>query len=170
MTEIHLRFVLHYWNSDGGSSSITGSSFHSSIFALASMPRYKVKICTMCYSVTSLRCFFFSPSLIAWVLMGLPETNTAIDFYIGTLHFVNWRLFLIICSIPAFLSSVSFLFLPESPAFLYLVRWSIAIAMISCFSMSLNWVNYYRISGSFRVVKFSRCNISCNHRVGRLYM
>ena len=77
--------------------------------------------------------------------MGLPETNTAIDFYIGTLHFVNWRLFLIICSIPAFLSSVSILFLPESPAFLYLVR---------CFWMSLNCLNYYRISGNFRVIVF----------------
>ena len=50
--------------------------------------------------------------------MGIPGPDQSIDFYIGSLHFVNWRLFLIICTLPALLSAVSLTIMPESPAYL----------------------------------------------------
>lgn len=58
-------------------------------------------------------------AFIAWALLGTEGPHSEISFYIGSLHFVHWRLFLIICTFPAFVSSISLLFLPESPAYLY---------------------------------------------------
>lgn len=55
---------------------------------------------------------------LAWGLMGIPGPDQSVDFYIGSLHFVNWRLFLIICTLPALLSAVSLTIMPESPAYL----------------------------------------------------
>ena len=50
--------------------------------------------------------------------MGIQGSDQAVSFYIGSLHFVNWRLFLVICTLPALFSAVSLLFMPESPAYL----------------------------------------------------
>ncbi len=63
-------------------------------------------------------------ALLAWVMLGIPQTESAISFYIGSLHIVNWRVFLMICTVPSFVSAASFLILPESPGFLYHVRYS----------------------------------------------
>jgi len=92
----------------------TGACLYMSTFACSPIPRHYYSAYAVCTCSSS-------PALLALVMMGLPEYNAAIDFYIGTLHFVNWRLFLIICTIPAFLCSVFFAILPETPAFLYLV-------------------------------------------------
>ncbi len=61
-------------------------------------------------------------AFIAWALLGTEGPHSEISFYIGSLHFVHWRLFLMICTLPAFVSSVSLLFLPESPAYLFQVN------------------------------------------------
>ena len=50
--------------------------------------------------------------------MGIQGPDQSISFYIGSLHFVNWRLFLIICTLPALLSALSLTIMPESPAYL----------------------------------------------------
>lgn len=57
-------------------------------------------------------------ALLAWGLMGIQGPDQSVNFYIGSLHFVNWRLFLIICTLPALLSAVSLSIMPESPAYL----------------------------------------------------
>ena len=59
-----------------------------------------------------------SIALFAWGLMGTEEHGQGVSFYIGDLHFVNWRLFLIICTIPALLSAIALVFMPETPAYL----------------------------------------------------
>ncbi len=58
-------------------------------------------------------------ALLAWIMLGLPETESAISVYLGSLHIVNWRVFLMICTVPSFVSSFSFMFLPETPGFLH---------------------------------------------------
>lgn len=60
----------------------------------------------------------FILALLAWILLGIKGPDQSVSFYIGSLHFVNWRLFLIICTIPALISAVSLLFMPETPAYL----------------------------------------------------
>ena len=50
--------------------------------------------------------------------MGIEGAEQSISFYIGDLHFVNWRLFLIICTLPALISAISLLLMPETPAYL----------------------------------------------------
>ena len=55
-------------------------------------------------------------AVLAWGILGLMHP---IDSYIGSLHFVNWRLFLVLCTIPAFLFVSVSLFLPNSPAYLF---------------------------------------------------
>ena len=61
-------------------------------------------------------------ALLAWLLLGSHEAQGSVSFYIGSLHFVTWRLFIILCTIPSFLSAASLVFLPESPGFLFHVR------------------------------------------------
>ncbi len=63
----------------------------------------------------------YPAALLAWGLLGLPSSKHVISFYISSFHLANWRLFLIICTLPAFFSSFAFLFMPETPAFLYQV-------------------------------------------------
>lgn len=61
---------------------------------------------------------YICAAFLAWGLMGIQGPDQSVSFYIGSLHFVNWRLFLIICTFPALLSAVSLSIMPESPAYL----------------------------------------------------
>lgn len=52
---------------------------------------------------------------LAW--MVIPSTST--HFFLGSLDFKSWRLFVVLCSFPALTSAVVFrLIMPESPKFL----------------------------------------------------
>ena len=62
--------------------------------------------------------------------MGTEQHGQGVDFYIGDLHFVNWRLFLVICTIPALLSAIALVFLPETPAYLLHVGLGIIVLLI----------------------------------------
>ena len=59
-------------------------------------------------------------ALLALALLGSSAEGT-VNFYLGSLHIVNWRIFLMICTIPSFVSAVSLIFMPETPTFLYQV-------------------------------------------------
>lgn len=61
---------------------------------------------------------YICAAFLAWGLMGIQGPAQSVSFYIGSLHFVNWRLFLIICTFPALFSAVSLSVMPESPAYL----------------------------------------------------
>lgn len=73
---------------------------------------------------------YICAALLAWVLMGIQGPDQSINFYIGSLHFVNWRLYLIICTLPALLSAVSLSIMPESPAYLLHVGYCIMIPQL----------------------------------------
>ena len=60
-------------------------------------------------------------ALLAWLLLG-SGAGDSISFFLGNLHIVHWRVFLVMCTIPSFVSAVALTFLTETPAFLYQVR------------------------------------------------
>jgi len=51
---------------------------------------------------------------LAWVL--IPRQDLKVDFFIKTLS--SWRLFVLLCVIPAFTAAILLLFFPESPKYL----------------------------------------------------
>ena len=73
------------------------------------------------YSIATYNYVHIHTAFIAWALLGTESSYSAINFYIGSLRFSNWRLFLIICTFPAFLFTFLMLFMPESPAYLFQV-------------------------------------------------
>lgn len=54
-------------------------------------------------------------SVVAWGL--IPRTGTTL-LGLGRLHFSSWRVFLLVCSLPAIVSVLGLGFLPESPRYL----------------------------------------------------
>ncbi|XP_013776762.1 synaptic vesicle glycoprotein 2C-like isoform X1 [Limulus polyphemus] len=54
-------------------------------------------------------------ALMAWAI--IPRTGFTI-LLSEKLHFASWRIFLVICALPAVISSIGLFFLPESPRFL----------------------------------------------------
>ena len=65
--------------------------------------------------------------------MGSATTDDAVTsskLHIGSLHVSDWRLFLLLCSIPGFLSAILILFIPETPAYLYHVSQALKTIII----------------------------------------
>ena len=58
-------------------------------------------------------------ALLAWGLLNNP---CAIDAQLGSLTLRSWRVFVMLCTVPAITSAVCFIFLPESPSWLYQVH------------------------------------------------
>ena len=63
-------------------------------------------------------------ALMAWLLLG-SGAGDSINFYLGSLHIVHWRIFLVICTVPSFVSATCLIFLTETPAFLYQVSYTL---------------------------------------------
>ena len=59
-------------------------------------------------------------ALMAWLFLG-SGAGDSISFYLGNLHIVHWRVFLVICTVPSFVSATCLIFMTETPAFLYQV-------------------------------------------------
>lgn len=62
----------------------------------------------------------FGVSCLLLPLVGWFVINQDWSFYIPLLNLVYkpWRLFVVVCALPGFLSALAFIFLPESPKFL----------------------------------------------------
>ena len=55
-------------------------------------------------------------AFLAWLVIP-----TDIRFTLGTLEVTSWRIYLMVCAIPALFGAFLLLFMPESPSFLYTV-------------------------------------------------
>jgi VNT family MFS transporter (synaptic vesicle glycoprotein 2) len=55
-------------------------------------------------------------ALVAWGLLSNP---CLIDGHLGTMPFRSWRVFTMLCTVPALTAAVFFIILPESPSWLY---------------------------------------------------
>ena len=66
-------------------------------------------------------------ALLAWGLLGNP---CLIDAHIGSMPFRSWRVFTMLCTLPAITVAPMFILLPESPSWLYTV--SLAWLVFAC--------------------------------------
>ena len=57
-------------------------------------------------------------ALVAWGLLSNP---CLIDTHIGSMPFRSWRVFTMLCTLPAIAAALLFIILPESPSWLYIV-------------------------------------------------
>ena len=68
-------------------------------------------------------------ALLAWALLSRP---CAINAQIGSLTLRSWRVFVMLCTVPALSAALCFIFLPESPSWLYQVCQSINRSLLKC--------------------------------------
>ena len=57
-------------------------------------------------------------ALVAWGLLSNP---CLVDTHIGSMPFRSWRVFTMLCTLPAITAALLFIILPESPSWLYIV-------------------------------------------------
>ena len=68
-------------------------------------------------------------ALLAWVLLSRP---CAVNAQIGSLTLRSWRVFVMLCTVPALSAALCFIFLPESPSWLHQVCHSINQSLLKC--------------------------------------
>ena len=82
-------------------------------------------------------------SLIAWLI--IPRTY--LGSYLGKLWYGSWRLFVAVCSFPAFTAALFLFLMPESPKYLQevIIYWyTFVLDSSKCFLMQLPWLFFYR--------------------------
>ncbi|XP_004570326.2 synaptic vesicle glycoprotein 2C [Maylandia zebra] len=69
--------------------------------------------------ISCLATFWMAGNILAAGLAWLVIPRTWVKFFLGTLEFKSWRVFVVLCSVPSISSALIFkLFMPESPKFL----------------------------------------------------
>uniref|UniRef100_A0A3P8UVI3 Synaptic vesicle glycoprotein 2 n=1 Tax=Cynoglossus semilaevis TaxID=244447 RepID=A0A3P8UVI3_CYNSE len=69
--------------------------------------------------ISALATFWMAGNILAAGLAWMVIPSTSTHFFLGSLDFKSWRLFVVLCSFPALTSAVVFrLIMPESPKFL----------------------------------------------------
>lgn len=59
-------------------------------------------------------------ALLAWIVIG--QFNGSTHSHLGAMTMETWRIYVILCTFPCLSSAFAFIFLPESPSFLFSVR------------------------------------------------
>ena len=70
-------------------------------------------------------------ALLAWGLLSNP---CLINTHIGSMPFRSWRVFTMLCTLPAIAAALLFIILPESPSWLYRVRTYVHLAILQTLS------------------------------------